>query len=348
MRRKDRLLKTWLRVVALCAVSLLFLWLAAKDVDVRGLAKEVGDADASFLALSVVFSLGTLVVRAVRWKVILPPTARASYSDLFISTGVGLGAISLLPARLGELVRPYMLRARTGTSISTSLGSIVVERVLDLAAVLVALGIVLMLLPLPDWVQRGGQLLLVVDAAVFSALVWLNRYPEAARTVIRRSVRPFSIGLGVRLDSIVSSFVDGLNVLGRWDRMLLAMGWTGVLWALFGLAVASNLEAMHLGASWLSALTVLAVLSLGLSVPSGPGFVGTFEFFAVFSLGLLDIPRTSAVAFALVFHAMQLLPTALVGVVCLWASGLGNNLAVCLRPSRLSVSSEAEMESASG
>jgi uncharacterized protein (TIRG00374 family) len=229
----------------------------------------------------------------------------ACLADLFIATSMGLTAINLLPVRLGEVVRAYALRARAGISVSTALATLVVEGVLDLAAVLAALGVVLIQLPLPEWVQRSGQALLLVDAIVLLTLILLYRYPGIARSMVRRSLAPLSTKWASRVQGLLTSFVAGLSVLSIGGRMWAALGWTLILWAVVGLAIASNLWALRLPATPLSALTVLAVLSLGLTVPSGPGFVGTFEFFAVFSLGLLGISRTPAMAFALVFHAAQ-------------------------------------------
>ena len=90
----------------------------------------------------------------------------------------------------------------------------------------------------------------------------------------------------------------------------------------------------------------MQVNSVKLTVPSDPGLVGAFEFVAVFSLGLLGIPRTPAMAFALVFHATQFLTTVALGVVCLWAGGLGSMIAWPLRSPVASVPSVPEMESA--
>jgi uncharacterized protein (TIRG00374 family) len=276
----------------------------------------------------------------------LPPAGKTNLADLFIATSVGLTAINLLPARLGEVVRAYALHARAGISISTSLATLVVERVLDLAAVLAALGVVLIWLPLPEWVQRTGQALLFADAVILVALVLLNRYPAMARVVVRQTLAPLSMNWAGRFEALLMSFVDGLSVLSSPGRLVAALGWTFVLWTVVGLAIVSNLQALQLPATPLNALTVLAVLSLGLTVPSGPGFVGTFEFFAVFSLGLLGIPRTPAMAFALVFHATQFLTTVVLGLVCLWAGGLGGMIAWRLRSPVQPVSSNPKMESA--
>ena len=339
-------MKSRLRLLVLCAVSLLCLWLAVQGVDMPELVPAVIGADGRFLALTVAFTVGTLFVRACRWRVLLPPTGKANMADLFIATSVGLAAINLIPARLGEVVRAYALRARAGISVSTALATLVVERVLDLAAVLAALGVVLVQLPLPEWVQRSGQALLLADAVILVVLVLLHRYPATARLVARRSLAPLSTKWASRIEGLLTSFTDGLSILSRPGHLLAALGWTLVLWAVVGLAILSNLQALRLPATPLSTLTVLAVLSLGLTVPSGPGFVGTFEFFAVFSLGLLGISRTPAMAFALVFHAIQFLPTVVIGVVCLWAGGLGGMIAWPLRSPVASVPSVPEMESA--
>ena len=338
-------MKTWLRLLALCAVSLLCLWLAVQGVDMWELAPAISGADGRFLALTVVFTVGTLFVRAWRWGILLPPAGKANSVDLFIATCIGLTAVSLLPARMGEVVRAYALHARSGISVSTALATLVVERVLDLAAVLAALGVVLIQLPLPEWVQRGGEALLLADAIILVALIMLQRYPGTACLLVRRSLAPLSTTWAGRVEGLLTTFVDGLNILSRPVHLLAALGWTLVLWAVVSLAILSNLEALRLPATPLNALTVLAVLSLGLIVPSGPGFVGTFEFFAVSSLVMLGIPRTPAMAFAIVFHTIQFLPTVVLGVVCLWVGGVGNVFAWPLRSPVETVSSDPDTES---
>ena len=163
----------WLRVLVLCLISIFGLWLAVRGVDLESIGPMVMNTKGHMLALAILSTIGTLLVRAFRWRIFLPEASNVSLADLFLSTSVGLAANNIFPARLGEIVRAYAIRARSGTSISTALATLVVERVFDLAAVLGALGIVLIQLAVPDWVHQSGWTLLLADAVILISLVFI-------------------------------------------------------------------------------------------------------------------------------------------------------------------------------
>ncbi len=337
----DEALKSWLRFLLLCILSAACLWLVIQGVNLQELVSIVIGADRGFLLLTILLTISTLFVRALRWQIILPSPGKTNLIDLFVATGIGMTAINLLPARLGEVVRAYTLSVRTGMSFSTTLATIVVERVLDLAAIILALGIVFFKLSIPEWVQVSVLVLVLICAVTLMILVFLNKYTEKARFIVHRSLMSFSPKWTSRINNLLTLFVEGLSILRKGNHLLAALGWTFVLWILFGLGIATTLLALSIPATPLSVLTVLAVLTLGLAVPSGPGFVGTFEFFATFSLGLAGVPRAPALSFALIFHAALFLTTVTLGVVCLWVGGFGRGSTWGWRSFYMPLSSDA-------
>lgn len=324
-------LRRWVRIGILCGISAICLWFAVRGVDLDTVTRSMRGANWPLLAFTVMLTVGTILLRAWRWTFLLPRSSPARFSDLFIATAVGMTAVNLLPARIGELVRAYALRVRSGISFSTALATLFIERVMDLSAILAALGLVLWQLPVPPWVHMSGRVLLTVDLVILISLFALKRWPDPGVALLRHVLTPLMPGRSRWIEGVVRSFVDGLSMLGRPRRLAAALAGTVVLWLVVAAAIGSCLRAMGAPSSPFAAFTVMAILAVGLTVPSGPGFIGTFEFFTVLGLELVGVSRGGALAFAVVFHASQFLPTVLLGLIAMWAGGLTVNvtLPVC-------------------
>lgn len=315
-------LRRWVRIGILCGISVICLWFAARGVDLNTVTRAMRSTNWSLLAFTVVLTLGTILLRAWRWAFLCPQSSPARFADFFTATAVGIMAVDLLPARMGELVRAYALRVRSGISFSTVLATLFIERVMDLSAILAVLGFVLWQLPVPPWVHMSGRVLLIVDLVILISLFALKRWPDPSIALLRHILIPLMPKWTRWIEGVVRSFVDGLSMLGRPRRLAAALAGTVVLWLVVAAAIASCLRAMGAPSSPFVAFTVMAILSVGLTVPSGPGFIGTFELFTVLGLELLGVSREGALAFAVVFHASQLLPTVLLGVIVMWVGGL--------------------------
>lgn len=288
-------------------VSVLFLWLAARDADLGEVWRTLGGAEGGEVALAVLAMLAVYAFQAARWRLIAGTTgvSAARFYELVVS---GVACNNVLPARLGDLLRARWLGRAARIPAGRALGTVVLDRGSDLAALVVLLGLGLLGVASADWLAPiavgGAAGVLALGAAVAFARAYTSRRERGRRTrgLVRRVLRDLVEQLAAPM---------GRRRLGQWLALSLA-AW--VVWALGAVLVARSLG---IELAPLEALFVAAVMNLGVAIPSSPGFVGTYEWLGVASLGLLGVPANEALAFAILLHAAWYVPTTLVGGLAL-------------------------------
>lgn len=300
-------------------LTAIFLGIVARNVSWAELVEAFRSADYRLVLPAAAVTLGGYVLRTVRWQRIVSPVASLSFGDAFSILMMGFASNNLLPARLGEFVRAYLLGRKIGTRKTYGLATIVLERVCDGVTLILLLGVVSLLMPLPGWGQEvqlfssllflgaalGIVLLLTQEKLTIRVLgVALHPFPRQLSGAILRASKTFISGL----HSLKSGRVLGLVVLLSLGVWLLEASSYLLMTRAFGI------WASPLGQA-LAATFLLVVVNLGIMLPSAPGYVGTFQFFAVMALGVFDVPKETALAVAIASHLMQYLMVTAIGLV---------------------------------
>ena len=216
----------------------------------------------------------------------------------------GLACNNVLPVRIGELLRAGWLSREAPMPGGRALGTVALDRVCDVVTLAVMLVIGIQAVPTPGWLKRIviGALLVVV--ALAAALVFARLYTRA-RERDRRTRG--------RVRRIVRDTIDMLGEpVGR-RRAATWLGLSAVTWTLGTLAVYLVGESVGIDLAPLDAVFVSSALALGVAIPSSPGYVGTYQWLGVASLGLLDVPASEALAFSILMQASWYVPTTLAG-----------------------------------
>jgi uncharacterized protein (TIRG00374 family) len=231
-------------------------------------------------------------------------------------------ANNLLPARLGEFIRVYVIGRTAAISKSASFATIVYERIVDVFALLALLWFTLLRSSGPDWLKSSGLLVLIFNFALLACLILMQRYQAASGRFVDRLARPLPVRWRDRFLGITRNFTAGLGTL-RDVRMLLPITVTSVLvWLAPILRIYLCFAALDMHLPLLAGVTVIVLVSLGSMIPSAPGYIGTTQYACVISLGLYGIGKGEALAFSVLFHATQLLPNTVAGLLCLWQEGM--------------------------
>ena len=298
-------------------ISVVALALVVQSVDLGAAWQAIRRADARWLLLLVAFIAADVLLRGIRWRVLLGPVAEVPLRATLGSLLVGYLANNVLPARLGELVRSHDLGSRTGLSRSTILGTIVVERVVDTLVVVVIAAIAILVLSVRGVVASAVLVgvavsgLLVVGIAVG---IVAHRLPGAERMTAVVARRPRIHGALVRLRA-------GLSIASDLPTMVVAVVLSVGSWSCTVLAFAAAAQAVGVEPTIGQAALLAAGTNLATAIPAAPGYVGTFELAAVTIAGSVGIPSASALAFAVLVHAASLLLTSVGGAVALVAGG---------------------------
>jgi uncharacterized protein (TIRG00374 family) len=284
-------------------VSAVFLWLAIRDADAAAVRDALEDAQVGYVLLAVVvFGIGYFF-QAVRWRSIAA-TPQVGYRRFYEMVIAGLACNNVLPVRIGEVLRAGWLSRSAHIPGGRALGSVALDRVCDIVALVVFLVIGLQAVPVPDWLRRivvGALLLLLVLAA---ALVFARVYARSRER--DRHARG-------RVRKIARDTIDMLGEPFGRRRAALWLGLSFVTWSLGSVAAYLVARSVGIELSPLESVFVASALALGVAIPSSPGYVGTYQLLGVESLGLLDVPVNDALAFAILMQASWYVPTTLAG-----------------------------------
>ena len=303
-------------------VAGLCLWLAARNVDAAALRAAFAQFDARWLIPAVAVSLAIQVFRAWRWQLELRPLARVGLGLLWVVVSVAYMAINVLPARVGEVVRPWLLSRRAPVSFSNVVGNLLIEKTCDSLVIATYILIGLVTTPnLPDWVRRGA-LVPTVAAAVLAVLVVLI-WSRGAQVVERGVARFLPARLGGRVVGVARAIVDGMRVVPDGRLVVAVLGVSMALWFLPILSSWIMIHAFALDVPFNAALMVFIFIGFGTALPQAPGMIGTYQYACVLALGLFGVPQPLALAYGLVLNAVQLTTIVVQGLVALPMAGIG-------------------------
>lgn len=328
------------------AISLALLLYLFAGIDYGQLWGSLASAEVTLLLPAGALIIGTVAIRAWRWRYLLQPLKSVSFPSLMSATSIGLMANMVLPFRLGELVRPLVLSHREDLDTSASFATIVVERLLDFLTILFILALLLLLVPLPSgqelegmlrsgWlitlVQRGGLVRLLqlgglvtlsLCLGVFALLFYLHRSTGRVVQGVRRVCWRLPAGWVDRLCLLLESFSGGLKTLGQRESLGQIIVGSAILWGMVGLYNSLVVLAFQLQLPLSVGFLLLVFQAAAVMFPSSPGFVGTHHAASVATLRLWGVGPEVALSVALVMHAVGYVLTLAIGFIYLWTTGL--------------------------
>ncbi len=308
-----------IRAILGIGISVVAVAILLRSVDVGAALGVLSRADLAMVALMAGTVVLDVAARGARWRALLAPIRRISYPRVLGYTYLGYLANNVLPARLGELVRSHALGEGEGVSRTTVLGTVVVERIVDTVIVVALAAIAVVLLDVGGVASTAvvlgagfvGVLLIGLLVAVVS-----HRLPGAERVTAMVERFPLVLDLGRRLR-------DGLAVVSRPGTVAAALGYSAVAWTFSILTFVVGARAIGVELSPLEGALLSSGVALATIVPSGPGYLGTFELTAVGIATQFGVSANEAFAIALLAHAMILLVTSLGGAFAALRLGVG-------------------------
>ena len=302
--------------------SALFLWLAGRGIDWAQFGEALRQTRYVYLIPAVVFTMLGHFSRAVRWKYMMAPVKECAIQPLWAATAIAFMVNNLLPARLGELVRAFVIGRSQNVSRFASFATIVYERVVDVFVLIILLWFCMVRISGPEWLARSAEILVAFNVALFLLLWSMVRWRNRFRALIERAVRPFPPETRQRMHVSADSFVVGLGVVTR-PASTVPIGLLSI--AVWGCAIAGVwfcILAFGLELPALASVLMIVLMSLGSMIPSAPAFLGTLQYACVIGLGVYGVDRSHALAFSAVYHATQFLPITAAGLYYAWRSHL--------------------------
>jgi uncharacterized protein (TIRG00374 family) len=312
--------RTWLIGIA---ISLLAIYFVLSQLDLAVLADALRDARYIYAVPSAALLLVGLYTRALRWRVLLQnalPPMRA-----FHILNVSYLANGVLPLRLGEVARAYLAsRAEPSVSIPRALSTIVVERLIDVIAVLILL-VLAASAALPP--ALGAAALAVAPLAVGGLIVLVIMASNKARALRWVEALSGRIPLLQRIQAVklAGDVLEGFAVLTNPAACARVIGWSAAGWFCSVAAGYILMLAFYPTADWAASCLFVAAASLAIALPAVPGNIGTYEASVLLALSVFPAyaqPLETGTAFAIVMHGLNLLLYAVTGAIGLWREGV--------------------------
>jgi hypothetical protein len=315
-------------LVTLLAIAL-FAWFLSR-ANLKAVAGEIAHARLDLIAWSIAIAVVMPVVRAIRWRYLLDPIGPTRFGPVLRATILGFAALALLPARAGDVLRPYLVARSEGLNGASVFATIVMERALDLVAVLTLLAAFV-------WVFDGDAILspgllapIQASAAVAAAIVvalmavmWtLATHPERIGRLVARSDRLLPHRTAHALAKLARTFSEGFAVAREPRDLAIAFVWSFPLWVSIAFQAWLVTRAFGILIPVSGSFLLQALLVVGVAVPT-PGGIGSFhEAYRIAVTTFFHAPNNAAVSAALVLHAVSFFTSLVPGAVIMARDGL--------------------------
>ena len=312
--------KFWLGVV----VSLVFLTLALRGLDLAGFWETVRHANYWWLIPGVAVYFGAVWARTWRWYYMLRHIKHVPLARLFPIVVIGYMGNNVYPARAGEVLRSYVLRRKEGVPVSVSLATVVLERLFDGLVMLLFVFASLPFAPLPP----GYALLVTIFSVIFfgALLVFLllaSRPERMGRAYAWLVDRVVPADWRPRVHGLFDRFVEGLQSLRSPRELALIFLSSAVIWLTETTKYWFVMHAFPFQVSFSVLMLMTAVVNLATTLPSSPGYVGTFDAPGIAVLAAYNVPKAVATGYTLVLHVALWLPITVLGALFMLLEQVG-------------------------
>ena len=315
--------RVWLKIAGGVLVGIACLWLSLRQVRPDLFARALAAASWPWVAVALIGVTLIAAAKALRWQWLYPPDARPAtwrthFAILMISQMLNL-LVSVI--RLGELTRMELMR-REGRPVGMTLGTIVLEKSLDLLVVQALLLLAVPLAILPNWLRaRTGVGALVVGVGVLAALLLVSRYRERLLAWTERIPEPrspFWARWADRLRRLFQTTLDSIAAL-RGPRLVRVAALTTLIWLGSMAVLEAMLVAFHVPPDWGTAFVLMIALTFSNWLPTPPAMIGVVGAVTVVVLTPLGVPPAQALALGTVLNVVLVAPPVLLGIWATWA-----------------------------
>jgi len=299
-------------------ISLICLGFLAYLTDWEQFWRALQLADYGRIGLAILLSIVWLAVRGLVWRTLLQE--RASFWLVFRAVNQGYLLNNLLPFRLGELGRAFLLSRKAQMRLFFVLSTIVLERTFDLLMAIVLLFSTLPFVVGVEWARQASVGVAIFVLFMIGGLYVIARYPNFVLRLLNFFQKRFAF-LNRFGHTALEAFLQGLSTLTDWRRFLLVSSFVILNWGVGILQYHLFISAFFPQAQLLWSIFSLGVISLGVAAPSSPASVGVVEMAAVGALSAFGLDPSTALAFAVTAHLSQVLITGIIGALALAQDG---------------------------
>lgn len=314
------------------SISLFFMLLLFRKIDFNQLGLALRTVDYRYIILAVALTFISYFLRAVRWRYLLISEKTIPISSLYPATIIGYMANNLLPARLGEFVRAYVLAQRERLETPLVFASLVIDRLFDGFTVLVMLLITLFAVRLPlgmedaaTTLKAGGAAMFMLYCGILVFLYLLKRQTLRTLSFVGLLLKPFPKSFSERLIPMLGSFIGGIRLSIGSGNIAAILVSSALIWTFAVLPVDMTLRSFGINLPITASMFIMVLLVFAVMVPASPGFIGTYHYACFKGLSVFGIPEATSISIALIIHGTAFFPVIIAGFYHLWSNKITLN-----------------------
>ncbi len=302
------------KVILGILISIVLVYLSVRGINLQDVFRDLRNIQLNYVVFFILFVILMQWLRSYRWGVILQPMEKIDQFSLFSITSVGFLAIASIPARIGELARPYLISKRSSIKMSSALGTILVERVLDSFTVLAIAVIILFLTDLPPWMIKSSIIFFLIALIMFCFIVFLVLRRSSALKLINSILSKLPGKFAHTIDEMIHHFIDGFRIITNIKFLLYLFFLSALVWLVDVLAIYMLLNAFGFNLPVMASFVVMIILIVGIAIPTAPGYIGNWHFACVLALSFFGLAKAEALSFAVVYHFLSMVIVVVLGV----------------------------------
>lgn len=308
-------------------ISILFLFLIFHNINFKEVWLSMKTFNLAYCIPAIITYALSYIIRTFRWKELLSITKNIKFSSVLKAIYIGYMSNTLLPARMGELYRAHFMGSEQNIKRSSVLASIVAERIFDGLTLFFLLTILLLFFHNTTWLIEICITTGCIFLGGFVVIVFVSKSKNIDLNFITNSLKILPDFIRAKLQIIISSFIEGLGVIESFKKLfyivLTSIGAWFLEWCTMFIIVSGFTNLHQVNPISVAFLVVLVAFST--MIPSGPAFVGPYQYAFILALEMSSIGKDTAVAVAITTQAVMMLPVVTVGMILLWISHLSLN-----------------------
>jgi uncharacterized protein (TIRG00374 family) len=305
--------KHGLKIALGLLLSLVFLGLAFYNINFHQLWDMFRKMNPWWIVLVSALTPLAWYFRALLWKQLIGRRCQPSMWNLFRIITIGYTVNNLLPLKIGEIVRAWLLGKQEKIPTSLAIGTVVLERILDILTLLFYFVFMMFFIPFAPWLKMSGLVIALVGLGLLLMLVITYKYGERFTTWLEKPFYRLPGGAGPWLHRQFAKFLEGLRLIEHPSQLLKAFAWCVITWMVWIVIMYITFLAFGLSLPFLAAVFMMVVLNFGLMIPSSPGGLGVYEFMIILALTPYGVGKEAALGVAFFSHIVPYLVNIIVG-----------------------------------
>ncbi|MGP8153097.1 MAG: lysylphosphatidylglycerol synthase transmembrane domain-containing protein [Smithella sp.] len=298
-------------------ISVVLIYLSVRGINLQDVLSDLKKIQLSYVILFIILIILMQYLRSYRWGVILQPMEKIDQISLFSVTSVGFLAIAAIPARIGELARPYLISKRSSIKMSSALGTIIIERILDSFTVLTIAVIVLFFTNLPSWMIKSSIIFFLLALAMFCFILFLILRRDQALKLMNIILNKLPGKFANKIDELIHHFIDGLQIVTNINLLLYLFFLSALIWLVDVLAIYMLLLSFGFTLPVMASFVLMIILIVGIAIPTAPGYIGNWHYACVLALSFFSLAKAEVLSFAVVYHFLSMAIVLALGIAFL-------------------------------